>query len=639
MTKKINKQKAKAKANSKHSLARFLVPAGILAFAFFSFLPALDCGFVNWDDDKNFYENILITSLNSNNFIQNSIEIFQTKVIGNYNPLTIFSFAIEKQVFGFEQPMYWHLNNILLHLITTLFVFLIARQLKLSMLGAAVLALLFAVHPMRVESVVWITERKDVLFASFYFAAIYQYIKLKADQKNLRWLWIYLFFILSLLSKIQAVSLPLSFIALDYYLDNKLAWKQLTTKIPLFALSLLVGWYGLESLESYGSLESNADFGLIERFCIGGYSLLIYIFKSIIPFKLSPLYPYPSILPWYIYASVLSFPAVAIVGWYAFQNAKKDIVFGLGFFFVNIVFMLQILGAGQGFLADRFTYVAYFGLFFILAKQIEKWNAGKYRWHTITAAVIGIGIFSFMSFQQSKIWKDSGTLWTHVLKYTQNSTLPYGNRGNFYRDQGMHSLALADYNKRIALKADEAAPFNSRAKLYFNSNNNDTLQLALHDYSQAIRLAPGEAEYYINRGAAYARLNLMNKALADFNQGLALDPNFANGYLNRSVVYNALAEYQPALDDALKFLEFRPYSADIWYQAGVLNQNLQNFQASIPLFNKAIENKRNIGMFYYQRSKSYFMTSDYAKAKQDVATAQKLGFKTEADYLQKLNSI
>jgi len=640
MAKKNNKQDLNARVNSKRLNPSFLLASGILVIGFISFYPALECGFVNWDDDKNFYENILITSLNSNNFLQNSIEIFQTRVIGNYNPLAIFSFAIEKQLFGFDQPKYWHLNNILLHLVSTFFVFLIGRQLKLNAIGATILALLFAVHPMRVESVVWITERKDVLYASFYFAAIYQYLKLKKDNKKLRWLWIYLFFIFSLLSKIQAVILPLSMILYDYYLDKKYDWKSLKIKLPLFALSLLVGAFGIYSLDQQGSLASNTNYNFLERICIGSYSFLIYLIKSVIPYKLSPLYPYPAHIPWYIYASIIILPLTVYVLWYSLKNSKKAVVFGLCFFIANIVFMLQIVGAGQGFLADRFTYVAYFGLFFILAHFVQDVTKLNKNIRLFVFSLVGLTIitYCFMSFQQSKIWKDSGTLWTHVLKHTQNSTLPYGNRGNFYRDQGLNKLALKDYNSRIALKADDPSPFNSRAKLYFNSNNTDTLKLAVKDYSTAITLAPDMAEYYINRGAAYARLNYMNKALSDFNKGIELNPNFVNGYLNRSVVYNKLGEIQPALQDALKFLEFRPYNADIWFQAGLMNQQLQNFPASLPLFNKAIENKNNDGKYYYQRSKSHFMLGNYVQAKADFSAAKNLGFKVEASYQSQINT-
>ena len=122
-----------------------------------TFLSSLNNDFVNWDDDKNFLENDLVSTINDDNFWSNTVEIFKSDVIGGYNPLTIFTFAIEKRVFGFENPFYWHLDNLLLHLLGTLFVFLIGCRLKLGYLGAAFLALLFGIHPMRVESVAWVT--------------------------------------------------------------------------------------------------------------------------------------------------------------------------------------------------------------------------------------------------------------------------------------------------------------------------------------------------------------------------------------------------------------------------------------------------------------------------------------------------
>ena len=174
----------------------------ILTATFITFSPSLDNGFVNWDDDRNFLENEHITTLNPTNFWKNTKKIFTSDVIGGYNPLTIWTFLLEQKMFGLDQPMYWHLDNILLHLVCVFFVFWIGVRLNLGLIGASILALLFGIHPMRVESVAWVTERKDVLFGAFYLAAMFYYIKGKQDGFRKRdYFIIALCFVLSLFSK------------------------------------------------------------------------------------------------------------------------------------------------------------------------------------------------------------------------------------------------------------------------------------------------------------------------------------------------------------------------------------------------------------------------------------------------------
>ncbi|HMU05309.1 MAG TPA: hypothetical protein PJ990_16865, partial [Saprospiraceae bacterium] len=424
---------------------------------FIVFTTAIKNDFVNWDDDRNFYENPLVQNISKDNFWKNTKEIFSSGVIGNYNPLTIWTFAIENRFIGLENPSRWHLHNIFLHLICVFLSYRIALLLGLSWRGAILLALLFGIHPMRVESVAWVTERKDVLFGAFYLGALLQYVKYKDDQKNIRWLWMTSLFVLSLFSKIQAVSLPLSMMAVDYFMDKKWEIKTVINKIPFFILSLIFGIVGVVMLKDFGSLASAEDtinWNFFQRLFLGAFSFIIYLIKLIVPFRMSPLYPYPSSFPWYFYPSMLIAPIVIYTLYISYKKEYKALFFGLAFFIVNIIFLLQILGAGQGYLADRFTYIAYFGLFFVIAYYVEKYLISNP--NHVTAVVGSLGVylvfFAAMTFQQNKIWKNSATLWTHVLKYYQQTTLPYGNRANYYRDNKMYTEALADYNKTISMK-------------------------------------------------------------------------------------------------------------------------------------------------------------------------------------------
>jgi len=297
--------------------------------------------------------------------------------------------------------------------------------------------------------------------------------------------------------------------------------------------------------------------------------------------------------------------------------------------------LLQILGAGQGFIADRFTYIAYLGLFIIYAQLIQtlldKYPKKKL---VISIGMAGImAIYAMMSFNQTKIWKDSGTLWSHVLKYYQNITLPYGNRANFYRDEGMKKEALADYNNAISLKPS-AATYNSRARLYFDSGNNrDTIILALNDYNKAIEMDKKNGEYYVNRGATWARLGDLDKSIEDLNMGLKLKPDQLSGYINRSIMYRSKGDYKNSLEDIKTYLKFNPNSADIWYEKGILERYFKNTQEALNNFNQAIRIDDNKAIYYYGRSQAWYDLQNIDNARKDFNMSLAKGFdKYDSNY-------
>ena len=219
----------------------------ILALTFIAFLPSLKNDFIStWDDDQFVTANLLIRQLSYTSLKA----MFSTPVIGAYVPIPLLSFAIEYHFFGLAPPPY-HISNLLLHLGCTILVFYFFRLLKLNNLYAALGALVFGIHPMHVESVAWITERKDLLYGLFYLCSMIFYL-LYIQKQNRRWRLIslsILFFILSLFSKIQAVVLPVSLLLIDYYLKRHFTFKVVLEKIPFFILSLLFGIAGVFSTQ------------------------------------------------------------------------------------------------------------------------------------------------------------------------------------------------------------------------------------------------------------------------------------------------------------------------------------------------------------------------------------------------------
>ena len=604
---------------------------GILALTFVAFIPALTNDFVNWDDDYNLGNNNNTALLTWDNIVN----IFKEPVIGNYNPLPILTFAIERSIFGLD-PTIYHVNNVLLHLVCVFFIYRIFRSLNLTTLAAAAGSLLFGIHPMRVESVAWVTERKDVLFGAFFLSALWLYIHYVKSGYAKKYFYAALgLFFFSLLAKIQAVSLPLTMLLVDYYFRRPLNFKLVLEKWAFFTLSLLIGLVGIYFLKDQGSINDATTYTLFQRLMIGGYSLGVYLIKFIFPSEMSPLYPYPAILPWQVYLGPIAVVAILGFSYIAYKKDWRPYLFGSLFFLFNIMFVLQVVGAGQGFLADRFTYIPYIGLMFMMVYAGQSLMKDNQR--TGKLAIYGFGglmvLFFVMTWQQNKVWTDSDTLWTHVLKHEDKTSLPYRNRANYRRDQGRTEEALADYNSAITLKPD-AALYNSRAKLYFNLKQ---YQQSLDDYNRAIAMDSTEGEFYINRGAVFALSNDLPRALEDFNKGLKLDPDHANGYKNRSLIYQSFGQWANAESDISAYLKMHPEDADLWYERGRIRNVLNKPKEGLPDLDRAIQLNNKQGLYYYEKMKCLLLLGQKDQARQLQPIIQQFGIVVEPEVAAKLN--
>jgi Tfp pilus assembly protein PilF len=329
--------------------------------------------------------------------------------------------------------------------------------------------------------------------------------------------------------------------------------------------------------------------------------------------------------------------ALSLLGfsYIAFKRDWRPYLFGILFFLFNVMFVLQVVGAGQGYLADRFTYIPYAGLIFIVV-YAGQWLMKENK-KTGTLLVYGFGglmaLYMFITWQQNKVWTNSDTLWTHVLKHSDRTPLPYRNRANYRRDQGRTEEALADYGAAIGIKPDGAL-YNSRAKLYFNQQKYD---LALQDYNRAIAMDSTEGEYFINRGAVFALSNQMTAALEDFNKGLRLNPDHANGYKNRSLIFQSFRQYENAISDISIYLKMHPEDADLWYERGRLRNFLNKPSEAMVDLNRAIQLNKNQGLYYYEKMKCHLLLGQKREALQLMNTVTQFGIAIEPEVAARLN--
>jgi protein O-mannosyl-transferase len=452
------------------------------------------------------------------------------------------------------------------------------------------------------------------------------------------------------------VTLVVSMVVVDYWLQRKWTLNTWLEKLPLFAASVAMGLANIYTLNAQGSTNDDiTGFNLFDRACVATWSFSVYLYKLFIPHPMSPLYPYPKPLPWNIYASPVIFLAVAFAVYWLWKKNHRIWVFGFLFFFLNVAPVLQFFGAGQGYLADRFTYVPYFGFFAIAAWMYEKYRTEPGKGMMLNAGFgVLLAIFAFLTVKQIKIWKNGETLWSHVMIYEKdaktgkpNNSLPYWNRGQYLRKKGEIQRALEDYTVAVTINPKNPELYNSRGKTYFDMAASGTLppnegagvmQKALKDYDMAAELAANKpktlAEVLINRGAAKGMLGSYDQALTDLNKGVELDPTNKNGYFNRSIVYYNKSQFDLAIKDYTTYLEYDPYNANILYERGMLRRSTKNYPEAIADLTQAIAIKPDFGLAFLERARSHALSGNKQAAEADYRLAKQYGQRMENMDLQ-----
>jgi protein O-mannosyl-transferase len=561
----------------------------ILVITFLAFLPSLSNLFITtWDDNLYVTENPLIRHLGWVNIKG----FFTTPINGTYVPLPLLTWALEFKLFGLN-PFPFHLDNLLLHLFCTSLIFYLFLQLRLPGVFAAFGALLFGIHPMHVESVAWITERKDLLFSVFYLGSLIAYIKyISSGKKKVTYLVSALvFFIISLFSKIQAVSLPLCLLLLDYWFDRPVKWTLLWEKIPFFLLSIGFGLAGYYILQQSHTIDIHDKFSLADRILLALFSFSAYIFKLVMPLNLSAYYPLPvtpgQALPVWYYLNLIFIAGFAIV---VYRSARKTkaVVFGSLFFLFNVMFLLQVVRAGQAYQADRFTYVPYAGLVFLAAWAAEKYairnTATK---NVITGLAIVFTLFFFSStFARNRVWKDSITLWNDVIgKFPGRIPTAYSNRGISWSELGQMDKAITDFTEAIRIDPKSRDAYASRGNAY-GSLGQWNEEIA--DCSKALEIDPKCATAFCNRGIAYCNTAQWDKAITDLTAAIAIDPKYVKAYSTRGVAYGNTGQWNKEIEDCSIVIGMDPDHAKAYYNRGIAYSNLGLWEKAMADFSSAV---------------------------------------------------
>lgn len=606
----------------------------IALITFLTYLPSLQNGFVNLDDEAYIYENPHLMPLNLN-LVKWSFSSFSG---GLWHPLSGISHALDYAVWGLD-PFGYHLTNIILHSINTFLVFILATILvhfnasdkdkarNITLVTASVTALLFGIHPLHVESVAWISERKDVLCALFFLISIIFYIKycfVKSSNKALYYSACLLFFTMALLSKPMAISLPIVFLILDFYPFNRLKTGKdlklsIIEKLPFFILSTLTALITMQAAQSAGSLMSSktlGNFPFSVRLFIACRSYIIYLTKIIMPDNLAPLYPYPAEVNLFSLEYAGTAVLFLLISFICFNllERNKYLLAAWLYYILTLIPVIGLIQTGSQSAADRYMYLPSLGPLLLTGLAIsdlyEK-TLKRYRFILVAALFICSGMLIAKSVNQIQYWHDSITLWSlEINRYPKSIYKAYNYRGTAHISSGNYQAAINDFNKAIELNRFYADAYINRG---LSNNYLGKYYMGISDLDKAIKLQPQNATAFLNRGNAYLNTGNYSKAMTDFDKSIELDPFEPIAYYNRGIIYIKSGNYSQALLNFNKAIELNPRGADIYCNRGTAYMNSGDYASAISDYNKTIEINPVHFMAYLNLGIAHSKSGDYFK--------------------------
>ena len=594
------------------------VLVAIVTFAVF--LPALRNEFVNWDDDDLLVKNTHYQGLGWEQLRW----MFTTFHLGHYQPLSWVTFGFDYLLWG-TNPSGYHLTNIILHAANAvLFYFLSRRLMAIAMSGASdkkswqlnlsagFAALLFAIHPLRVESVAWATERRDVLSGLFFFATIYCYLRavMSPQQPSFyrRWLGAAIVvYALSLLSKATAMTLPVVLVLLDVFPLRRLQggllnWFKpqlrsvLWEKLPFFVLALIFAATALLAQHTTGALKPLQQYDVASRMGQAFYGLIFYLWKTFLPMGLSPLYELPPESgPWFwIIAMSAGGIVVALSAALFFLRRRCPAAGACWLYYVLMIApVLGIAQSGPQLVADRYSYLACLGWALLAgAASAPLWNLrsqGALSPVTLNLVRAGAAASLFtlgiLTWQQTQVWHDSERLWRHALNIDPNSSYAYTNLAAAMKNQGKVDEAIRYYGSAVRLRPDLALAHENLGDLFLDRGD---LDKAARSYRRILEINPTSAKGYQRLAAVMAKQARFEEAVALYSKALQVDPNDASVHNDLGNTWVSLGRLEKAMEHYRKAAQLGSSRSEPYFNLGNLMVRQGNLQQAIVYYQQAL---------------------------------------------------
>lgn len=580
----------------------FLVLAIVAVFG-----QTLGFGFVGYDDNENVYENPVVQRGLS---LQGVGWAFVHPQTCNWVPLTTLSHMLDCQLFGLDAGAH-HLVNLWLHAATAVLLFLVLQNMTGALWRSVFVAAVFALHPLRAESVAWISERKDVLSAFFFMLTVGGYVRYVRKPSGLGFSVVVLWFTLGLLSKSMLVTLPLVLLLLDYWPLGRCHNPRqflflLREKMALWALSIgsCVANYLVPGLAL-----TNADrLPLWERMENAIYGYVVYIGRMVFPAGLAPGYSFaPGGLPLGKVSLALMLLAAISAGALVCRKKYPFLLVGWLWYLGMLVPVIGIVQISKDVAsADRYTYLPEIGLALAGTWAAAEWSAGWKNRRAIRGGLMAavLGALLVLGYLQTSYWKDSQTLWTHALACNSGNFLARDNLGVALAESGHIEEAIAQYRKALEIKPDFAS---ARSDLGVALARKGETEEAMTQFRQLLKMTPDFAQAHYNLGLALAHKGEMEEAILQFRQLLALVPDSGQAHYNLGLALAQKGDTRNAIAEWRKTLEIMPGSADARFnlgkallRTGNLEEAMACFQKTTAISSDALERWCQLGQSFLQ---------------------------------------
>jgi tetratricopeptide (TPR) repeat protein len=543
--------------------------------------------FVNYDDDRYVVNNPHVRQGLTADTVAWALTSTEQ---ANWHPLTWMSHALDCSLYRLN-PVGHHFTSVLLHAVNVMLLFLLLMWATRRLGPSLFVAALFALHPIEVESVAWVAERKNVLCTMFFFLALWAYGWYSRKPGWKRYLAVTALFAAGLASKPMVITLPFVLLLLDYWplgrvrdadakagVQSKIetdktqptfSWSRLALeKLLLLVLSASSAVITMRAQQAGGAVRTTAEVSFGARIATAIYSYAMYLWKMVWPARLAPLYPHPgdSLAAWQVLVAALVLLAITAFAWRF--RARRYLLVGWLWFLGTLVPVIGLVQVGEAAMADRYAYIPLIGIFVMIAFGVDDWAEKKRLgfWPAAPAAAVLV-VLAFVTHRQVGYWQSNYDLWSHTLAVTENNFVAENNLGGALILEGREEDAHPHFE--AAARINPRDPM-SRSNLGIYFQNHHQMREAMAEYQAAVELTsdPGLlAEIYANLGAAQRTMGEDEPARQSFDQSLRLNPHQPNAWLGLGVLAQKQGKLEEAISDLSRSMELQP-SAQGYFELG-----------------------------------------------------------------------
>jgi protein O-mannosyl-transferase len=638
---------------------RWAVPAvclGLAAITFAVFGQTLTHEFIDYDDNEYVYGNPVVARGLT---LKGLVWVFTHADLYFYDPLSALSHMLDCQLYGLH-PGGHHLTNVLLHTATVIALFLVLRQMTGALWRSAFVAAVFAIHPLRVESVAWVAERKDVLSGLFFMLTLGAYVRYARHPWSLaRYLMVAVLFVLALLSKQSVATLPFVLLLLDCWPLHRFEQPQkfsglILEKIPLLALAAGVSVISTMTLVAGGNMIAPvARISMPSRVGNVLVSYAVYLRQMVWPEGLAVpyLHPHNGLPPWEVALAGTLLAVLSAVAWG--ERRKRPWLLIGWLWYLGMLAPLICFAQMRPFAhPDRYTYLPQIGIYLAVTWLVAEWGAKRPAGRVVMGGLMTtvIALLMVCAWQQTAYWKNCETLWTHTVACYPDNEMAHFNLGNAFLQKGRMEEAIAQYQKAAQINPDYAEAHYNLGTALLQKGSVDE---AIVHFQKTLQIKPGFVKTHYNLGTALLQKGRADEAIVHFQKALLINPDDADAHNNLGFALLQKRRVDEAISHCRQAVQLRPDFAEAHnnlgtalLQNGNVDEAITQFQQALQIKPSFVEARNDLGNAFMHKGrvdeaiacyqKALQIKPDFAEARNNLGLAllQKGNVREEIAYFQ-----